>query len=93
MLIDEKIYIAGHRGMVGSAIVRNLHKRGYNNLILKTSSELDLRNQMAVEGFFAEHQPNYVFLSAAKVGGIVANNTYRGEFIYENLMIQNNGSF
>jgi GDP-L-fucose synthase len=90
MLIDEKIYIAGHRGMVGSAIVRNLHKRGYNNLILKTSSELDLRNQMAVEGFFAEHQPNYVFLSAAKVGGIVANNTYRGEFIYENLMIQNN---
>ncbi|MBK7681299.1 MAG: GDP-L-fucose synthase [Bacteroidetes bacterium] len=90
MLIDEKIFIAGHRGMVGSAIVRNLHKRGYNNLILKTSSELDLRNQMAVEGFFAEHQPNYVFLSAAKVGGIVANNTYRGEFIYENLMIQNN---
>ena len=90
MLINEKIYIAGHRGMVGSAIVRNLHKRGFNNLILKTSSELDLRNQMAVESFFAEHQPNYVFLSAAKVGGIVANNTYRGEFIYENLMIQNN---
>ena len=76
--------------MVGSAIVRNLHKRGFNNLILKTSSELDLRNQMAVESFFAEHQPQYVFLSAAKVGGIVANNTYRGEFIYENLMIQNN---
>ena len=90
MQIDEKIYIAGHRGMVGSAIVRNLQKRGFNNLILKTSSELDLRNQMAVEGFFAEHQPHYVFLSAAKVGGIVANNTYRGEFIYENLMIQNN---
>ncbi|MBK9639436.1 MAG: GDP-L-fucose synthase [Bacteroidetes bacterium] len=90
MLIDEKIYIAGHRGMVGSAIVRNLHKRGFNNLILKTSSELDLRNQMAVESFFAENQPHYVFLSAAKVGGIVANNTYRGEFIYENLMIQNN---
>ena len=90
MLINEKIYIAGHRGMVGSAIVRNLHKRGFNNLILKTSSELDLRNQMAVESFFAEHQPHYVFLSAAKVGGIVANNTYRGEFIYENLMIQNN---
>ena len=90
MLINEKIYIAGHRGMVGSAIVRNLHKRGFNNLILKTSSELDLRNQMAVESFFAEHQPQYVFLSAAKVGGIVANNTYRGEFIYENLMIQNN---
>ena len=76
--------------MVGSAIVRNLQKRGFNNLMLKTSSELDLRNQMAVEGFFAENKPNYVFLSAAKVGGIVANNTYRGEFIYENLMIQNN---
>jgi len=90
MLIDEKIFIAGHRGMVGSAIVRNLQKRGFNNLILKTSSELDLRNQMAVESFFAEYQPHYVFLSAAKVGGIVANNTYRGEFIYENLMIQNN---
>ncbi len=90
MQIDEKIYIAGHRGMVGSAIVRNLQKRGFKNLLLKTSSELDLRNQMAVEGFFAEHQPHYVFLSAAKVGGIVANNTYRGEFIYENLMIQNN---
>ena len=90
MQIDEKIYIAGHRGMVGSAIVRNLQKRGFNNLILKTSSDLDLRNQIAVEGFFADHQPHYVFLSAAKVGGIVANNTYRGEFIYENLMIQNN---
>lgn len=90
MQIDDKIYIAGHRGMVGSAIVRNLQKRGFNNLMLKTSSELDLRNQMAVEGFFAENEPNYVFLSAAKVGGIVANNTYRGEFIYENLMIQNN---
>ncbi len=90
MQIDDKIYIAGHRGMVGSAIVRNLKKRGFNNLMLKTSSELDLRNQMAVEGFFAENKPNYVFLSAAKVGGIVANNTYRGEFIYENLMIQNN---
>ena len=90
MQIDDKIYIAGHRGMVGSAIVRNLQKRGFNNLMLKTSSELDLRNQMAVEGFFAENKPNYVFLSAAKVGGIVANNTYRGEFIYENLMIQNN---
>ena len=90
MQIDDKIYIAGPRGMVGSAIVRNLKKRGFNNLMLKTSSELDLRNQMAVEGFFAENKPNYVFLSAAKVGGIVANNTYRGEFIYENLMIQNN---
>lgn len=90
MQTESKIFIAGHRGMVGSAIVRNLQKRGFNNLMLKTSSELDLRNQMAVEGFFAENKPNYVFLSAAKVGGIVANNTYRGEFIYENLMIQNN---
>lgn len=90
MQLESKIYIAGHRGMVGSAIVRNLQKRGFKNLILKTSSELDLRNQMAVEQFFTEHQPDYVFLSAAKVGGIVANNTYRGEFIYENLMIQNN---
>jgi GDP-L-fucose synthase len=90
MLIDEKIYIAGHRGMVGSAIVRNLQKRGFINLILKTSSELDLRDQKAVEAFFNQHKPDYVFLSAAKVGGIVANNTYRGEFIYENLMIQNN---
>jgi GDP-L-fucose synthase len=87
---DSKIFIAGHRGMVGSAIVRNLHKRGFNNLILKTSSELDLRNQSAVEAFFSQHRPDYVFLSAAKVGGIVANNIYRGEFIYENLMIQNN---
>ncbi|MBK7964626.1 MAG: GDP-L-fucose synthase [Bacteroidetes bacterium] len=90
MLIDEKIYIAGHRGMVGSAIVRNLQKRGFKNLILKTSSELDLRNQIEVEQFFTLHKPDYVFLSAAKVGGIVANNTFRGEFIYENLMIQNN---
>lgn len=90
MLIDEKIYIAGHRGMVGSAIVRNLQKRGFKNLVLKTSSELDLRDQKAVEAFFNQHKPDYVFLSAAKVGGIVANNTYRGEFIYDNLMIQNN---
>lgn len=90
MQLESKIFIAGHRGMVGSAIVRNLQKRGFKNLILKTSSELDLRNQLAVEHFFSEHQPEYVFLSAAKVGGIVANNTYRGEFIYENLMIQNN---
>lgn len=90
MQLDSKIYVAGHRGMVGSAIVRNLQQRGFKNLILKTSSELDLRNQAAVDGFFATHKPDYVFLSAAKVGGIVANNIYRGEFIYENLMIQNN---
>ena len=76
--------------MVGSAIMRKLKSRGFENLLVKTSSELDLRNQAAVEAFFLEHQPDYVFLSAAKVGGIVANNTYRGEFIYENMMIQNN---
>jgi GDP-L-fucose synthase len=87
---ESKIFIAGHRGMVGSAIMRKLKSRGFENLLVKTSSELDLRNQAAVEAFFLEHQPDYVFLSAAKVGGIVANNTYRGEFIYENMMIQNN---
>jgi len=90
MLPNSSIYIAGHRGMVGSAIVRNLKKRGFENLILKTSSELDLRNQAAVNAFFEKEKPEYVFLSAAKVGGIVANNTFRGEFIYENLMIQSN---
>ena len=90
MLPNSSIYIAGHRGMVGSAIVRNLKKRGFENLILKTSSELDLRNQAAVNDFFEKEKPEYVFLSAAKVGGIVANNTFRGEFIYENLMIQSN---
>jgi GDP-L-fucose synthase len=87
---ESKIFIAGHRGMVGSAIMRKLKSRGFENLLVRTSSELDLRNQAAVEAFFLEHQPDYVFLSAAKVGGIVANNTYRGEFIYENMMIQNN---
>ncbi|GAB4450191.1 MAG: GDP-L-fucose synthase [Bacteroidia bacterium] len=86
----SKIYVAGHRGMVGSAIIRKLQKEGYTNIITKTSSELDLRNQSAVENFFKEHQPEYVFLAAAKVGGILANNTYRAEFIYDNLMIQNN---
>jgi len=85
-----KIYVAGHRGMVGSAIVRSLEKRGYQNLILKTSVELDLRNQQAVADFFATEKPAYVFLAAAKVGGIVANNTYRADFLYENLAIQNN---
>jgi GDP-L-fucose synthase len=85
-----KIYVAGHRGMVGSAIVRSLQKNGYQNLVLKTSAELDLRNQQAVADFFAQEKPAYVFLAAAKVGGIVANNTYRADFLYENLAIQNN---
>jgi len=87
---EAKIFIAGHRGMVGSAIVRSLTKKGYNNLILRSSQELDLRDQQAVANFFADQQPDYVFLAAAKVGGIIANNTYRADFIYENLAIQNN---
>ena len=87
---ESKIYIAGHRGMVGSAILRRLQKEGYSNFVLRTSSELDLRNQQAVTDFFAIEKPDYVFLAAAKVGGIIANNTYRAEFLYENLMIQNN---
>jgi len=85
-----RIYVAGHRGMVGSAIVRRLNKNGYNNLSLKTSGELDLRNQQEVENFFATEKPEYVFLSAAKVGGIQANNIYRAEFLYDNLMIESN---
>ncbi|WP_127128462.1 GDP-L-fucose synthase [Pseudoflavitalea rhizosphaerae] len=87
---SAKIYVAGHRGMVGSAITRKLQKEGYHNLLQRTSTELDLRNQQAVNEFFASEKPDYVFLAAAKVGGIVANNTFRAEFIYENLMIQNN---
>ena len=87
---QDKIYIAGHRGMVGSAILRALEAQGYSNFLLRTSSELDLRNQQAVADFFAQEKPDYVFLAAAKVGGIIANNTYRADFIYENLMIQNN---
>lgn len=87
---DSKIYIAGHRGMVGSAIHRKLEKEGYTNFIFSTSQELDLRNQEAVADFFAKEKPEYVFLAAAKVGGILANNTYRAEFLYDNLMIQNN---
>ena len=87
---DSKIYIAGHRGMVGSALVRVLEQNGYNNLVLRTSKELNLTDQFAVKEFFESEKPEYVFLAAAKVGGIVANNTYRAEFIYENLMIQNN---
>jgi len=85
-----KIFVAGHRGMVGSAIVRKLNQEGYRNLLLRTSRELDLRNTQEVELFFQREQPEYVFLAAAKVGGIMANNTYRAEFLYENLMIQNN---
>jgi GDP-L-fucose synthase len=87
---NSKIYIAGHRGMVGSAILRKLQKDGYENIVVRTSQELDLKNQEAVAAFFAEQKPEYVFLAAAKVGGIMANNTYRADFIYENLMIQSN---
>lgn len=85
-----KIYVAGHRGLVGSAIVRCLHAAGYNKLVLRTKSELDLRDQTAVADFFARERPEYVFLAAARVGGIWANNTYPADFIYENLMIQTN---
>jgi len=87
---ESKIYVAGHRGMVGSAIVRKLTSLGYTNLLTRTSAELDLRNQQQVADFFDVEKPEYVFLAAAKVGGIVANNTYRADFLYENLAIQNN---
>jgi GDP-L-fucose synthase len=87
---NAKIYIAGHRGMVGSAILRALKAKGYTNFIVRTSSELDLRNQNDVFNFFLNEKPEYVFLAAAKVGGIVANDTYKADFIYENLMIQSN---
>ncbi|KAA9040998.1 GDP-L-fucose synthase [Ginsengibacter hankyongi] len=86
----DKIYVAGHRGMVGSAIVRKLRSEGFNNIIEKTSSELDLRNQESVNKFFETNKPDYVFLAAAKVGGIMANNTYKAEFLYDNLMIETN---
>jgi len=86
----EKIYIAGHRGMVGSAIHRRLRKEGFENFVFRTSDELDLRDQQAVAAFFEKEKPEYVFLAAAKVGGILANNTYRAEFLYDNLMIQSN---
>lgn len=86
----DKIYVAGHNGMVGSAIVRALQKQGFENLVYRTSKELDLRNQEAVDQFFSEEKPHYVFLAAAKVGGIIANNTYRAEFLYDNLMIVSN---
>jgi GDP-L-fucose synthase len=87
---QAKIYVAGHRGMVGSAIVRELNRLGYFNVIVRTSAELDLRNQSAVEMFYQQEKPDYVFVAAAKVGGILANNTYRAEFLYDNLCIQNN---
>ncbi len=90
MNTESKIFVAGHRGMVGSAICRTLEKTGHKNLVLRSSQELDLRNQQAVETFFQIEKPEYVFLAAAKVGGIQANNTFRADFIYENLMIQNN---
>ena len=86
----SKIYIAGHKGMVGSSLERKLRKEGYNNILTKTSSELDLRKQQEVNGFFEKEKPEYVILAAAKVGGILANNTYRAEFIYDNLMIETN---
>ena len=86
----DKIYIAGHNGMVGSAIARKLNADGFTNQVARNSKQLDLRNQVAVNEFFADEKPDYVFLAAAKVGGIVANNTYRAEFIYDNLMIQSN---
>ena len=90
MDINAKIYVAGHRGLVGSAIIKNLHSKGYRNIVFKTHKELDLTNQEAVVEFFKKEKPEYVVLAAAKVGGIEANNTYRGDFIYENMMIQNN---
>lgn len=90
MELNSKIYIAGHRGMVGSAIMRNLQSKGYTNIVTRTSKEVDLRNSQAVSDFFTAEKPEYVFLAAAKVGGIQANNIYRADFIYENLMIQNN---
>lgn len=90
MNLSDKIYIAGHKGMVGSAILRKLQSLGYNNIIYRTSQELDLRNQKAVADFFEQEKPEFVFIAAAKVGGIIANNTYQADFIYDNLMIQNN---
>src|SRR5688500_2829074 len=86
----NKIFIAGHRGMVGSALLRSLQKDGFTNIVTRTSFELDLRNQQSVTDFFAMEKPEYVFLAAAKVGGIFANNTYRAEFLYDNLLIESN---
>ena len=87
---NAKIYVAGHRGMVGSAIVRHLQQLGYSNIITRSSKEVDLRNQQQVFSFFEKEKPDYVFMAAARVGGIYANNTYRAEFLYDNLMIESN---
>jgi GDP-L-fucose synthase len=87
---SAKVFVAGHKGMVGSAIIRKLHSQGFNNIVTRTSKELDLRNQQQVDDFFLSEKPDYVFLAAAKVGGIHANNTYRAAFIYDNLMIEAN---
>lgn len=90
MITHSKIFVAGHKGMVGSAIVRALQRKGFDNLVLRTSAELDLRDQAATRNFFEKEKPEFVFLAAAKVGGIVANNTFRADFLYDNLMIQGN---
>jgi GDP-L-fucose synthase len=90
MIVTDKIFVAGHRGMVGSAIVRKLENDGFKNIVTRTSKELDLRSQQSVNEFFEIEKPNYVFLAAAKVGGIQANNIYRADFLYDNLQIQNN---
>ena len=87
---NSKIYIAGHNGMVGSAILNLLKSEGFTNIIVKSSTDLDLRNQNEVKVFFEKENPDFVFLAAAKVGGILANNTYKAEFLYDNMMIQNN---
>ena len=88
--LNQKVYVAGHRGMVGSAIVRNLQEKGYANIVTHTHKELDLTNQAAVQSFFEQEKPDQVYLAAAKVGGIHANNTFPAEFIYQNLMIETN---
>src|SRR6476661_1152801 len=90
MQLNSKIYVAGHRGMVGSAIVKDLKERGFTNIVTRTSTELNLIDQKAVADFFEAEKPEYVFLAAAKVGGIVANNLYKADFIYENILIQSN---
>ena len=90
MTSNPKIYIAGHRGMVGSAIVRELERKGHTNLVYRTHQELDLTNQLAVQNFFHQEKPDQVYLAAARVGGIYANNTFPAEFIYDNVMVQNN---
>src|ERR1700712_4921804 len=90
MNTEDKIYVAGHRGLVGSAITRLLQKEGFTNIVTKTSAALDLRDQHAVRVFFEQEKPQYVFMAAAKVGGIWANKTYPAEFIYDNITLQNN---